>query len=199
MTLPKHQFESLYDQIADLWHQTSLCISPSDVHGMLCAYICMTESNDTIHWLCTELAPADEDNEEQIQLQQLLLDLHQHSLNQLTDMTFEFQLLLPDDEESLELRARELSLWCQGFNTGLGMQGIDLKKLFSEETHQAIAHFSEFANIDYQQLSISEEDEKAYMEVLEYVRMAVVMLFVEMASSKDKQRTVVQSDDTKVH
>ena len=198
MKLTEYEFNAIYDQLAGIWQKLSLCVSPSDAHGMLCVYICMTEPADTIHWLCTELAPADENNEQQIQVQQLLLELHQYSLTQLREMAFEFQPLLPDDQEILELRARELSLWCQGFNAGLALQGINMEKRFSEETKEALSHFAGFAEIDYQSVSISEEDEKAYHEVLEYVRMAVVMLFVEMASEKDK-RVVIPGDRERIH
>ena len=49
-------------------------------------------------------------------------------------------------------------------------------------------HFEEIANIDYKNLDINNSDEMAYMQVVEYVRMAVLMAYAEFSGEKTVER-----------
>jgi uncharacterized protein YgfB (UPF0149 family) len=48
------------------------------------------------------------------------------------------------------------------------------------EGYEAVLRLTDIANIDYDELTYNEQDEASFMEVSEYVRMAVLMLYSEL-------------------
>ncbi len=110
----------------------------------------------------------------------LLTSLHTDVLRQLHGESLDFQLLLPEDDTPLALRAGELACWCQGFLYGLGLGGlrgdVDLPATVNEVMHD----FYEIANTRFDYESENEADEEAYMEIVEYVRMSVLLLHDEL-------------------
>ncbi|GGI87123.1 hypothetical protein GCM10007966_14800 [Legionella impletisoli] len=106
-----------------------------------------------------------------------LFDVYAVSQQQISNLDFEFQLMLPEEDESLSTRAQAFSEWCDGFIQGLVMAGVDVEQIEEEEVQDAIQHIAEFAKLDYDSLNIDEEDERALMEVSEYARMAVLRIY----------------------
>ena len=104
------------------------------------------------------------------------------SQHQLSNFDFEFQLLLPDEHEPLINRAQAFSEWCEGFTQGITIGGVSYEQLQEEESQEALQHLLEFAQLEYESLEVSEEDEKALMEVSEYTRMAVIRLYGDLTS-----------------
>lgn len=178
----------LYSTIQALLNEMEITTTAAEVHGQLCgmlssgvfdratAYI--QELIDTVDLMAFE---------KQIKQLITLVDI---SLKQLTSAAFEFQLLLPDDEEPLQDRAKALSLWCQGYSDALLNSEVNIDSLAHEEVKEAFFHFSEIATIDYTYSTVTEEDEIAYTEVYEYVRMAAMMLYAEIEASTGTTSTV---------
>lgn len=148
---------------------TSLNWHASQVHGLVSGIICGNQAPKT--W--EELSIGGEDEK----VQSLLQSLYAVSSKELKDFLFEFQLLLPEDEASLSERADALTLWCQGFLTGLKMAGVDLQAKNLGEASEAIQDLVEIANLNSDDIADNEEDEKAYTELLEYVRVAVILIY----------------------
>lgn len=98
------------------------------------------------------------------------------SQQQMNNFDFEFEMLLPDDDESLVTRAQAFSEWCEGFTQGLTIAGVGMEQFYEEESQDALQHLIEFAELDCESLEVGEEDERALMEVSEYTRMAVLRL-----------------------
>ncbi len=101
---------------------------------------------------------------------------------QLSTLTFDFHLLLPDDDASLAQRAKAMSYWCHGFSDSFLESGTDVSRFKTEEAKDAFYHITEVSQLDYDSLSISEADEKSFVELYEYIRMAVLMMFTELQS-----------------
>jgi len=182
-----------YWEVSDLLALTGLPMTASGLHGRLCGYICAGQKANGVAWL-EALVRADHKNIiDRVSAKDLFLNIYRYSFSNITQMTFTFALLLPDDETELPLRAEALGEWCQGFMEGLEMLGIDLESAQTEEMKDALFHIEEIGRLDYDDLSISEEDERSYAEVYEYVRMAVLSLYAELggqASSALAQATV---------
>lgn len=64
--------------------------------------------------------------------------------------------------------------WCEGFLGGFGL--VERSGELSEEADSALRDFAAIAQVQTD-LEESEANEVDYMEVMEYVRMAVLMLF----------------------
>lgn len=88
-----------------------------------------------------------------------------------------FQLLLPGDDRPLAERVRSLAAWCQGFLAGLG-QGGEARRL-GGETRAALDDLAAIGCADAD-LDGSEDDERDFAELVEYVRAAALLIDAEL-------------------
>lgn len=115
-------------------------------------------------------------------LQSTLEELFATSRVQLGDDEFQLALWLPADEESLEDRTEALAQWCNGFLASIGA-GDDQQRLetLSGEAAEALADLQEIALAEIgadgePDESDPEEEEGAFAEIVEYIRVAVLIL-----------------------
>ncbi len=101
------------------------------------------------------------------------------------DEHFSFQLLLPDDDESIVERSTALGAWVQGYNLGFGLQQKNKTKL-SEEVDEIIKDFADIANLS-NDLDEDEETEQAYFEIAEYVRISSLLCFAELGAKPSQK------------
>jgi len=123
----------------------------------------------------------------------LLLELYTLSAKKIVDMAFDFHLLLPHDNEDLALRAKALGGWCEEFIIGLSFAGVDVADLPSTGAQDVFIRFTEISKIDYENVNMTEEDECAFVDLQEYICMAVFMIYSEFAivQSEAKRKKVV--------
>ncbi|WP_028372470.1 UPF0149 family protein [Legionella lansingensis] len=178
--LPSYQ--TFMDNISIL----SLPISGSELHGVMCGYICAGASTAGEDYLRALIVKKKKDDATRAAAL-AMFDVFSISQQQLANFDFEFQLLLPDEEESLATRAQAFSEWCEGFTQGMTLAGISYEQLQEEESQEALQHMLEFAQLDYESLEVGEEDEKALTEVSEYARMAVLRIYGDLLDDA-KQR-----------
>ncbi len=163
-----------YDHFVDAISFLSLPVSASSLHGMMCGYLCAGEDSQGESYLRALL-----NNKKDEQSRSALLALFavfSISQQQITHFDFNFQMMLPDEQESLLERALAFSEWCEGFTQALTLCGIGADQFNEEEAQDALQHMLEFAELDCDTLDVGEEDERALMEVSEYARMAVIRL-----------------------
>ncbi|MDP7591847.1 MAG: UPF0149 family protein [Litorilituus sp.] len=96
------------------------------------------------------------------------------------DDAYTFQLLLPDDDDSIVERGHALSCWVQGFNLGFGLQQKD-SPVTSSEVKEVLTDFAEIANLS-DEMEEDEDTEQAYFEISEYVRISSLLCFSELGS-----------------
>jgi uncharacterized protein YgfB (UPF0149 family) len=99
----------------------------------------------------------------------------------------DFAPLLPDDEASLSERADALSLWCQGFLYGLGSGTTPDPGKVSAEAGEIIRDLTEITHVGVEAGEENEENEAAFAEVVEFVRVGVQLLFVELAPARGQE------------
>jgi hypothetical protein len=153
---------------------------PAEVHGLLCGMLCVDNSLSNEVWLDRvrdELTP---DRPLSRQAQNLLGELFGITVSQLHDVDLGFFLLLPADQDSLKQRADSLSLWCQGFLAGLVLGGMDKNWTLSPEVEGFLTDLVEICRLGFDSEAGSEADEEAYMEIVEYVRMGVLLVNQEL-------------------
>jgi uncharacterized protein YgfB (UPF0149 family) len=122
-----------------------------------------------------------------------LSELHQWTLGQMNDPFGGFQLLLPDDDDDLGERTDALATWCLGFVYGLAAGGISEESELPEDTKELLMDFIEISRAgndlgDQDDDSASdEEDELAFMEIVEYVRTGVLLINEELQPLQTSQ------------
>jgi uncharacterized protein YgfB (UPF0149 family) len=122
-----------------------------------------------------------------------LSDLHQWTLESMNDSAGSFKLLLLDDDDPLPERVEALSAWCQGFVYGLAAGGIKQDSELPEDASELLKDMVEISRAAHDiddadtEAADDNEDEVAYMEVEEYVRMGVIYLYEELQPLQSTQ------------
>ena len=92
--------------------------SVAEVHGILCGLLCRDPFVGASQWV-KSLEFEGEPNDARFQMvRDQLDDLLAYSAQMLNQIDTEFNLMLPDDEESISTRIAEMAKWCQGFLYG---------------------------------------------------------------------------------
>ncbi|MGQ3889086.1 UPF0149 family protein [Legionella sp. CNM-1927-20] len=153
----------------------SLPISSSELHGIICGYLCAGATQKAESYL-QALILQNKKDEFTRAAAMAIFDTYTITQQQITNLDFTFQLLLPDEESPLIDRAQAFSQWCEGFTQGITLSGVNYELLDEEDSREALQYIVEFAQLDYDSVDVSEEDEKALVEISEYTRMAVLRL-----------------------
>ncbi len=146
----------------------------AEAHGTLSALLL---GNATLAaWLAHTLEdlpdPADVVAAEQIAV---LEALYRSTREQLIDEGFEFAPLLPDDSAGFDERLLALSSWCQGFVYGFGATGAHESDVLDDAARECLSDLLEISKLGHDE-EPSDEAEQQYLEVVEHVRMATLLL-----------------------
>lgn len=183
-----------YADVTKILNAIESMMPAAEVHGMLCGFICAGQRMNGKAWFESVLHAIEPHHGMSGLCRDMLLKLHEISHTQIRDIGFDFQLLLPDEDASLAMRAQAVGQWCQGFLGGLGFAGIQLDETEYVETQDILSRMVDIAQIDYQGLDFSEQDEKAFFEVSEYVRMGVLMVYTELVAGADGMQGYFSSE-----
>jgi uncharacterized protein len=186
-----------YPEIARVLERLSSSVPAAEGHGALCGALCTNAHYPVQRWL-DELLPGEqhergagdayapvEDDEEERPLRLLFTD----TLRSLRGDEMEFELLLPDDDDTLEVRATALSQWCQGFLYGFGTGAeVSLEEL-PADVNEILRDLTHIGRATVELEPGVEEEEAAYAEVVEYVRVGVQLIH-------DEVQALIRDDDT---
>lgn len=187
-----------YMEVEDVLYRIKAPTNASEAHGLVCGFICAGQAARGKDWIEPVLGHIANNNAVAKQSLQYFVDLYSFSFQQIASMDFCFTLLIPDDDYPISDRARGLGDWCQGFMAGLGLAGFQISDSEAEETRDALYHVSEIAKIDYELLEPEDTDERSFTEVFEYIRMAVLSLYVETSGGK-KDVTMTEQGYHTIH
>jgi uncharacterized protein len=158
---------------------------PAEAHGTLAGALCSSRDYGLIEWL-REILPDDSPDESALQ-DEVLQSVYNTLVRTLVGSDSDFEPLLPEDDASLTERADALSLWCQGFLYGLGSGNTADPATVSTEAAEIIRDFTEITHVGVPVEEQNEENEVAFAEVVEFVRVGAQLLFVELAPARGQE------------
>lgn len=166
-----------YETVSSCLCRSQIALSAAEIHGVLCGFICgnaQLTAHDCLQSILVmiDLRETSLDNE----VTDVLTQLYEVSHIQLASFTFEFKPLLPHDDCPLQQRAETLGLWCQGLLAGLALSHHTLNNVQSAELHEMLATLVKITAVDYVNVIDDEQHEMAFLDVLEYVRMATLFI-----------------------
>jgi uncharacterized protein YgfB (UPF0149 family) len=164
-------------EISEALAATGSTFLAPDAHGIMCGFICATAGKNS-EW--EQLIIGNDPDPAAIEV---LRRLYEVSYHQMSEFSFEFSLILPGDMEDINVRTEGLGLWCQGFLTGLGDARGTVEQEMSQEVVDALNDITEIAQVNFGGIPATDEEETAYYELEEYVRLIALMMFHELKSS----------------
>jgi uncharacterized protein YgfB (UPF0149 family) len=174
-----------YDEFEQVLRTARALPEPSEAHGTLAGALCSSRDYGLIEWL-REILPDDSPDEAALQ-SSVLQNVYDAMVRSLGGSDSDFQPLLPDDDSSLTERADALSSWCQGFLYGLGSGTTADPGKVSTEAGEIIRDLTEITHVGVDAGDENEENEIAFAEVVEFVRVGVQVLFVELAPARGEE------------
>lgn len=179
-------------ELGELLAQAQLGVGASDLHGSLAGYLCGGGRSGARDFL--EALQLESDDAHALdRAHEALGRLYTGCLGALDDPELGFEPLLPDESRPLDERADALVEWCRGFLGGFGLSSGDRPAQLSEEATELLR---DLATIAGSSLSFedAEEDERALVEVLEFVRVGAMMLHAEVAGARSRRVDAPGSD-----
>lgn len=156
----------------------------AETQAIACGLLSVNISSEKIAWVQLIFGEIDANNEKQVKAIKLSGELFDEIKRQLQDSNLEFDLILPDEDESLYARLTTLQQWCSGFVLGVSMAGIKDHKALPDDSCELITDFTEIGTAGDFDLGDEEESEEAYIEISEYVRMGVLLINEELQPIK---------------
>ncbi|PJK11772.1 YecA family protein [Lysobacteraceae bacterium NML120232] len=146
-----------------------LAVSPAELHGALTGWLAGGGEAGGA-WLGKVLADDDLPQPDAADLQAL----HDATVAALEDGEFGFQLLLPDEDAPLAVRGNALFDWCRAFLGGFGL-AAGAEPALGEDGNEALEDLARLAMAEADSEG-DEEDERAFAELEEFVRVAALLL-----------------------
>jgi hypothetical protein len=101
-----------------------------------------------------------------------------------------FEPLLPDDNDAADKRTEALAHWCEGYLHGLvsGEHDAALKeRLAAEPLVDIIKDMLQITRATVDELDDDDSDDDAYIEIVEYLRVAAQLVYEELAELRPGQ------------
>ena len=167
-----------YQAAQQLLESNDIFVMPAEVHGIITGLLACgldIEEHEYQGLLCDVL---NDGISFEKNLKQWLSEIYTQVVESFANEQLQFELMLPDEEESLVDQANALVAWVNGFLLGFGLKQQDYGKL-SDDVKEVIQDFTEISRLDTH-FDESEEDKQALHEVLEYVRVSALLCFAEL-------------------
>ena len=163
-------FDAVQAALERLGATTDACES----HGTLCALL--LDNAAFANWLGHTLDELPDSGNvlaaEQLGVLERLFEQTREQLNQ-GDLGFE--LLLPDETYDFGMRLLGLAAWCQGFLYGIGVTDAASNEALDDEARECLSDLLEISKLSHDE-EASDEAELQYVEIVEHVRMAALLL-----------------------
>lgn len=167
-----------YDHIQQLLVQERSLADAAEAHGTLAGCLCATSGYRLEDWL-REILP---DGRATPETTAALEELFTTTAGTLVQPDMEFELLLPTDEQPIDVRTAALAQWCQGFLYGLGAGAVPDASELPGEVGEVVRDFIEISRAGVDASQDDESNEAAYAELVEFARVGVQLLFEELGA-----------------
>lgn len=172
-----------YDLLTDLISRSDLPFMPAELHGIATGLLIVDAATPTQRYQQLVMTEPDTGDGPAMESLAQLQTLFETTRNLLQTPTLDFDLLLPDEAETLELRIDSACEWARGCLYGLMEQGLMPEDDISEDVSGFISDLIQISQGGYH-VNESEDAELVYADLLEYLRMGVLMTQEELQPIK---------------
>ncbi|HEY9034811.1 MAG TPA: UPF0149 family protein [Pseudomonadales bacterium] len=184
-----------FDEVGDLFVELRAHNSPAEMHGQLAGQLAAGKRMDYAQWLKEAREWIDTDASFTGAHEEILQFVYMATLTALADEQLGFYPLLPDDEQPIEQRLGCLGQWCQGFMAGFALVERNLTEL-PEIVNDALKDLAAIAQVGMNENEDWDESaDEDYFQIVEYVRLAAMNIFLEYAVDALEQPAEDSADD----
>ncbi len=185
---PKDFQRKLYQDIDNKLKSTAWNSGASEAHGLLAGLACRGVDTQQVGNKMYLFQVA---NAEEIAL---LESLFEFILRDLNSDQFTFNLLLPDDRAETRQKAEALSNWCAGYLQGFCHDGESIVNECSESVGEIIRDLFDIGGINPASTgSAKEQDERSLMEIEEYLRVGIQLIYDELGHKYSARSSIRSS------
>jgi uncharacterized protein YgfB (UPF0149 family) len=176
-------FQVTFAEFAGVMQQSASSVDAAEGHGCLCGALCTSGDYSIERWL-EELIPDEarsmaEGDAEVLQL------IFADTVQSLRGVEMTFEPLLPEEDESLERRAALMAQWARGFLYGFGIGGKLPAGAIPATVDEVLRDVAQIGGAAVDVGVAGEEEEAAYTEVFEYLRVSVQLVHDELQSARE--------------
>ncbi len=170
-----------YDRVAKSLASLSCQQSPAEIHAFLVAMLSVGVGLNEQAWLNSIISHDSRITATVMgRAKKVLGSLFSHVSEELREDVYNIELLLPSDEADIALRIEALAQWASAYITAVNLIGVDLQTQENQELVEALADMTNIACLSPQQEETgNQDDEKAFVQLVEYARVCVMMLHTE--------------------
>lgn len=176
-----------YEELDEALRRVDAVMGGAEAHGCLCGMLAMDIAARSEPWVRVVLEDTDEADALVGECRGLLDRVYSLVRAQLHDPGLGFEPMVPSDRESVALRMAALAEWCEGFLYGLALGGMKADAQLPSDSAEILRDLANIAQSAFE-VEEDEENEEAYAEVLEYVRMGVLLINEELQPIKAPPR-----------
>lgn len=169
-----------FDQLARALGGAGIAHSPSELHGVICGLLATGHGSKDASLLGILAAHAEQPQGFSSALAADLIECRDSAAEGFADTGLELALLLPDDDEDLELRVAALGQWSEGFLVGFGTGAAGMAdSQLSPGVQEALSDLAAISQIDTPEEQ-GEEEERMLEQVTEHCRVAALMIYTDL-------------------
>ena len=165
-----------FSEMTQTLEDADLFTNTSETHGILTGLVCGGVNLDSQDWLTHFNDVVNEGQGIDLSAKKLVTSLYQRIVFECFDEHLSFNLLLPDEDTPLDIRAEALAQWSQGFLVGFGMAQPALNKN-NDDIQELLRDIRDISQISLDFELESEESIVALSEIEEYLRMGALLCF----------------------
>lgn len=167
-----------WQQLTASLKMAELGATASETHGIVCGLICGGVNLEDGSWYGAFNDLMNDGIALPIDLKKMLQQVFDSSSNEFLAEDYQVKLLLADDDQYLNQRAKSLTEWSESFLAGFAI-GNESGKALSKDVKEALTDLSQIAKLDTE-IEDDDEAEQSLEEIIEYVRVSAMLCFAEL-------------------
>jgi uncharacterized protein len=179
-----------HDLLNDALQRCGANWTAAQTHGLVASRLAVAGTRGVSESLGQVLEGSDTANALRTECENMLVTLSQSTHRAFSERLSAFEPLLPDDNDAVDVRTEALAHWCEGYLHGLvsGDHDVALKeRLAAEPLADIIKDMLQITRATADDMDDDDDDEDAYIEIVEYLRVAAQLFYEELAELRPSQ------------
>lgn len=179
-----------HDLLNDALQRCGANWTAAQTHGLVSSRLAVAGTRGVSESLGQVLEGSDTANALRKECEDMLGTLWQSTHRAFSERLSAFEPLLPDDNDAANVRTEALAHWCEGYLHGLvsGEHDVALKeRLAAEPLADIIKDMLQITRATVDELDDDDNSDDAYIEIVEYLRLAAQLIYEELAELRPGQ------------